>query len=85
MSETAETNTRETLYISDEELIRRLGAPRRAARAAIHMLDRTPGSGFPKKQALWGNRRFWPAVEAYLYRTNGLKLDAPPTIGGRKS
>lgn len=76
VSETAETDKRDTLYITDEELIRRLGAPRKAARAALHMLDRTPGSGFPKKQALWGNRRYWPAVQAYFDRTNGIKLDA---------
>jgi hypothetical protein len=36
------------------------------------MFDRDLHSGFPKKQALWGGRRYWPAVKAYLDRTNGL-------------
>ncbi len=75
MTDTIEQEQRETLYITDEELIRRLGAPRKAARAALHMFDRTPAKGFPQKQALWGNRRYWPAVKAYFDRTNGLKLD----------
>jgi hypothetical protein len=78
VSETLEHDTRDTLYITDEELIRRLGAPRKAARAALHMLDRDRSKGFPQKQALWGNRRYWPAVKAYFERINGLKLDASP-------
>lgn len=82
MTETAELETRETLYITDEELIRRIGAPRKAARAALHMLDRDRSKGFPQKQALWGNRRYWPAVKAYLDRSNGLQLQ-PSTQPGR--
>jgi hypothetical protein len=61
-----------TLFVTDAELIRRLGVPEKIARAAIRMLDRDPRSGFPKKQKLWGDRRYWPAVCAYLDRTNGL-------------
>lgn len=79
MSDTLEHEPRDTLYITDEELIRRLGAPRKAARAALHMLDRDRSKGFPQKQALWGNRRYWPAVKAYFERINGLKLDASAT------
>jgi hypothetical protein len=74
MTETAELETRETLWVTDEELIRRLGAPRKAVRAALHMFDKDRSKGFPQKQALWGNRRYWPAVKAYLDRTNGLQL-----------
>ena len=74
MSETAD-DTRETLYVTDAELIRRLGVPEKVARAAIYALDRDRGSGFPQKKALWGNRRYWPAVKAYMDRTSGLKLD----------
>jgi len=54
------------------ELIRRMGVPEKIARAALHALDRDKGSGFPQKKALWGNRRYWPAVKAYLDRTNGI-------------
>jgi hypothetical protein len=79
MSDTAEHEARDTLYITDEELIRRLGVPRKAARAALHMFDRDRTKGFPQKQALWGNRRYWPAVKAYFERLNGIKMDAPTT------
>lgn len=79
MTDTIEHDVKDTLYITDEELIRRLGAPRKAARAALHMLDRDRSRGFPQKQALWGNRRYWPAVKAYFERINGLKLDASTT------
>lgn len=79
VSETLEHDARETLWVTDEELIRRIGAPRKAARAALHMFDRDRSKGFPQKNALWGNRRYWPAVKAYFDRTNGLKLDASTT------
>jgi hypothetical protein len=64
----------DTLYITDAELIRRIGVPEKIARAAISALDHNPRSGFPKKVALWGNRRYWPAVKAYLDRTSGIML-----------
>lgn len=69
---------RETLWVTDEELIRRLGVPRKAARAAFHMFDRDLSKGFPQKQALWGNRRYWPAVRDYFDHHFGLKMAASP-------
>lgn len=63
---------RDTLYVTDAELIRRMGVPEKIARQAIAVLDRDPRRGFPQKQALWGNRRYWPAVKAFLDRTSGL-------------
>ena len=60
---------RETLWITDAELIRRIGVPEKIARVAIHGLDAQRGSGFPQKQKLWGDRRYWPAVRAYLDHT----------------
>jgi len=50
--------------VTDAELIRRLGVPEKIAYAAIHALDRDKGSGFPQKQAVWGKRRYWPAVSS---------------------
>jgi hypothetical protein len=29
------------------------------------VLERRRESGFPEQQALWGNRRYWPAVRAW--------------------
>lgn len=71
------TDINEKLYLTDEELFQRLGVPARIARPALQELDRNSASGFPKKQKLWGDRRYWPAVKAYLDKTNGLRIDAP--------
>lgn len=75
MSEAIDHDTRETLYVTDAELIRRMGVPEKIARATLRALDKKKDSGFPQKKALWGNRRYWPAVKAYLDRTNGLKIE----------
>lgn len=67
------TDHRETLYITDAELIRRIGVPEKIARRVIRELDAKHHlTGFPQKQKLWGGRRYWPAVKAYLDRTSGL-------------
>lgn len=64
-------------FVTDSELQRRLGVPERIFRRAIRMLDADPRSTFPKKQKLWGDRRWWPAVEKYLDKTGGiLRIDA---------
>ena len=62
-----------TLFVTDAEMIRRLGIPEKIAYAAIHMLDRDRGKGFPPKQALWGDRRYWPAVKQWFDRAYGIK------------
>lgn len=64
-------------FVTDAELIERLNVPEKIAREAIRALDADPRkSGFPQKQKLWGNRRYWPAVKAYLHRTSGLTMPA---------
>lgn len=67
----------EGLWVTDAELIRRAGVPEKIARAAIQMLDRDPKSGFPRKQRLWGDRRYWPAVQDYFARVGGLNVALP--------
>jgi hypothetical protein len=64
----------ETLWVTDAELIRRAGIPEKIARQAITMLDSDRASGFPKKQALFGNRRYWPAVKDYFAKTQEIKV-----------
>lgn len=59
-----------TLFVTDDELVRELGVPAEQARAAIRMLDAKKGNGFPRKNPLWGNRRYLPAVQEWLLRTN---------------
>jgi len=68
---------KDKLWVTDAELIRRPGVPEKIGRAALHMYDRTKGTGFPQKQKLWGDRRYWPAVVDYFdhqygFRTAGL-------------
>ena len=68
----------ETLFVTDAEMIRRIGVPERIARAAIRALDENPHSRFPKKSALWGNRRYWPAVEAWFQEQHDLQTGPEP-------
>jgi hypothetical protein len=77
MTDTAHHIDRETYWITDAELIRRMGAPEKKMRVALRMLDKDPRSGFPKKQGLYGDRRYWPAVKAYFDRMYGPRMDAP--------
>ncbi len=72
-----DANTIETLWITDAEMIRRLGVPEKVMRRAIKALDENRRSGFPRKVGLYGDRRYWPAVKEYMDRTNGLKLADP--------
>jgi hypothetical protein len=78
VSDTDATDDRDTLWITDAEMIRRMGVPEKIARDALAMLDAKANSGFPKKQKLWGDRRYWPAVKDYFDATNKLnyRLDA---------
>lgn len=59
-------NDRETLWVTDAELIRRSGVPSRVARLTIKAYDKNPASGFPRKDPNWGDRRYWPAVVAFF-------------------
>jgi hypothetical protein len=56
---------KDKLWVTDAEMIRRLGVPERTAREAIRVLDEQP-SGFPRKEKLWGDRRYWPAIRRWL-------------------
>jgi hypothetical protein len=62
------------LWVKDSELIRRLGVPEKKAREAIRMLERM--AGFPKKEKLWGDRRYWPAVKVFMDRRYGGRQSA---------
>jgi len=56
---------RDTLWVTDAELVRRSGVPEKTMREALRMLDADPRSGFPRKNPLYGDRRYMPAVQAY--------------------
>jgi hypothetical protein len=68
----------QTLFVTDAEMIRRIGLPEKIARAAIRALDENPSSRFPKKSAIWGNRRYWPAVEIWFQEYHDLQTGPEP-------
>jgi hypothetical protein len=74
---------KDKLFVTDAELIRKLGVPEKHARRVIQALDENRPSGFPPKQTLWADRRYWPAVKAWLDKNYGLSeqeqtLPGPP-------
>ena len=73
----ARERMKDTLWVTDAEMIRRLGVPEKVIRPVIKALDEKRGSGFPPKKKLFGYRRYWPAVLAYFDRVGGLTMDAP--------
>lgn len=67
------------LFITDAELVEMLGVPPDVARQQISVLDRQAlTTGFPPKQKQWGDRRYLPAVKAWLDQHYMAKMNAPP-------
>lgn len=64
------------LWVTDAELIRRSGVPERVMRTNLRMWDANPRFGFPPKMKLYGDRRYWPACEAYFDRQVQAKISA---------
>lgn len=64
-----------TLYVTDAEMLRRLGIPENLGYRIIHELDKNPSSGFPAKSELWGDRRYWPAIKKWHDITNRVIVD----------
>lgn len=64
-------------FVTDQELIEFLGLPSDLGRKRLAALDGNPQSNFPRKQPFWGDRRYLPAVQQWLDRANGLKIEAP--------
>lgn len=76
MTEPRERDT-DSLWVTDAEMIRRLGVPEKIARERIRFLDvGASRNGFPQKNTFWGNRRYWPAVKAYFDKVGGVTMPA---------
>jgi len=61
-------NTTEKLWVTDEELLAQAeqrGIPAKFMRPALDRFTKERTSGFPAKDPLYGNRRYWPAVLEY--------------------
>jgi hypothetical protein len=63
---------KDKLYLTDAEMIRRLGVPEKHLRPLLPALEAK--HAFPKKSAFFGDRRYWPAVKAWLDKHEGLTL-----------
>lgn len=64
------------LFIADTEIARRLGLTPQEFRTKSTALER---SGFPQQDAQFNNRRYWPAVKAFLDRRYGLDAGSTPS------
>lgn len=65
------------LFVTDTELYEMLGVPPDVAKPVIADMDRRHAmTRFPQKNKLWGDRRYRPAIEAWLEQNHGLKMDA---------
>lgn len=63
-------------FVTDSEIARRWGVGEKTARVAIRALEMY--SHFPKRDPLFGNRRFWPAVRAFMLARSGVSMTGPP-------
>jgi len=66
---------KDKLYVTDAELMRKLGVDPKVLRPTIKGLDANPRSGFPRKDPLFGNRRYWPAVKEWFDAYNRIRID----------
>src|SRR5664279_3112811 len=69
----------ETLFISDAEMYRRIGVSEKIGRVAVRELEKR--QIFPPKDPLFGNKRYWPAIRAFLNARAGLSA-APAAVPG---
>lgn len=68
-----------TLYVTDQQISEIWGVCDKTARRAIKALERA--GGFPRKDPLFGGKRYWPAVEAFMQRRAGLNVPVVSTDG----
>lgn len=64
-----------SLYLPEHEIARRVGMKTDEWEATAIVLER---DGLPQRDPLFGERRYWPAVRAFLDHRAGLRQDAPP-------
>ena len=75
---------RDALYVTDAELARRLGLETADLKAALPALS---AAGLPAPDPLVKNRRYWPAVRAFLDKRYGLASSSPsgnPALDGEE-
>ena len=77
MQETSEprASVARVLYVTDTEMLRRIGISEKIGRIAIKELEKR--QEFPAKDPLFGKKRYWPAVRAFLDARNGVTITPP--------
>ncbi len=70
------------LYVTEAECAERIGISTDELKAIVPELT---SQGFPMKDPLFNNRRYWPAVRVFLDRRYGMEKDdgmlrAPPGL-----
>ncbi|MGR9136877.1 winged helix-turn-helix domain-containing protein [Rhizobium leguminosarum] len=63
----------DALFVTDGELARRIGLTLDQLKIAIPAAEK---AGFPMKDPLFADRRYWPACVAWLDRRYGLRVGA---------
>ena len=69
------------LYVDDKELAALLGIPVDEWRTNAIVLQR---AGLPRPDPLFTNRRYWPAVKAFLDHHNGMEAPSPQARDGEE-
>ena len=62
----------ERLFLTDAEIAVRLGLGKDEVKCRLSELER---KGFPPRDPLFNQRRYWPAVREFLDRRAGLRPD----------
>ena len=63
------TPRKDTLYLTDGQIAERIGVPTEDFKDMTSVLER---AGFPSKDPLFNDKRYWPAIQAFLDKRNGL-------------
>lgn len=69
------------LYLDDTAIAARIGVTPSAFRAKVAMLE---GRGFPRANAFFDGKRYWPAVRAWLDRQEGVVTNSEIVNDGRE-
>jgi hypothetical protein len=73
----------EANFLTDAQIAGRWGVCDKTARRAMKALERA--GGFPKKDPLFGGKRYWPAVDDFMRRRAGLSIAPVSTADGKEN
>lgn len=74
---------KEADFLTDLQIAERWGVCDKTARRAIKALEKA--GGFPKRDPLFGGKRYWPAIDAFMKRRAGLNIAPVPTTDGEEN